>query len=43
MATVNALGDEEQKSRLLPDGISFNRIMGFALTEPGLGSDASNI
>lgn len=43
MATINALGDEEQKTRLLTQGITFDRIMGFALTEPSVGSDASNI
>ena len=43
LAVVDALGDEEQKQRLLPDGINFNRIMCFGLTEPQNGSDASGL
>lgn len=43
MAVVDKLGDEEQKARLLPAGVKFERIMSFGLTEPLNGSDASGI
>lgn len=43
MSVVATLGDEEQKSRLLPGGMSFDRIMSFGLTEPLNGSDASGL
>ena len=43
MAVVDALGDEEQKERLLTEGIKFNRIMCFGLTEPLNGSDATGL
>jgi alkylation response protein AidB-like acyl-CoA dehydrogenase len=43
MATINALGDEEQRARLLPDCISLKKISAFALTEPLNGSDASGL
>jgi alkylation response protein AidB-like acyl-CoA dehydrogenase len=43
MAVVDRLGDEEQKARLLPAGINFDRIMSFGLTEPLNGSDASGL
>ena len=43
MCVVNALGDEEQKQRLLPDGVQFKRIMCFGLTEPLNGSDATGL
>ena len=37
------LGDEEQKRRYLPQLAAGNVIAGFALTEPGAGSDAAAI
>ena len=43
MAVIDALGDEEQKERLLPKGISFEKIFSFGLTEPLNGSDASGL
>ena len=43
MATINALGDKEQRARLLPDCIALNKISCFALTEPLNGSDASGL
>lgn len=43
MAVVDRLGDEEQKARLLPAGVNFERIMSFGLTEPLNGSDASGL
>jgi alkylation response protein AidB-like acyl-CoA dehydrogenase len=43
MAVVNALGDEEQKERLLIPGVKFERIMCFGLTEPLNGSDATGL
>jgi alkylation response protein AidB-like acyl-CoA dehydrogenase len=43
MSVVEKLGDEEQKQRLLPAGIKFDRIMSFGLTEPLNGSDASGL
>ena len=41
MAVIDALGDEEQKKRILPAAVNFDRIMAFGLTEPDNGSDAS--
>ena len=43
MSIIDYLGDEEQKQRLLPKGMSFEKIFSFGLTEPGNGSDASNL
>jgi acyl-CoA oxidase len=43
MAVIAALGDEEQKQRLLPAGVNFDKIFCFGLTEPQNGSDASNL
>jgi len=43
MAVIDALGDEEQKQRMLPAGVNFERFYCFGLTEPGNGSDASNL
>lgn len=37
------LGNEKQKEKYLPDLASGNRFGAFALTEPGAGSDASNL
>ena len=43
MAVIAGLGDEEQKQRMLPAGVNFDKIYCFGLTEPGNGSDASNL
>ena len=43
MAVIDALGDEEQKARLLPPGIRFEKIFCFGLTEPDNGSDATGL
>ena len=43
IAVINVLGDEEQKQRLIPKGISFEKIFSFGLTEPENGSDASGL
>ena len=43
MAVIDALGDEEQKQRLLPKGMNFEKIFCFGLTEPTNGSDASGL
>jgi len=43
MSVIEALGDEEQKSRLLPKGMTFDKVFSFALTEPENGSDASGL
>jgi alkylation response protein AidB-like acyl-CoA dehydrogenase len=43
MAVVDALGDEEQKERLIKPAIRFERILSFGLTEPLNGSDASGL
>jgi alkylation response protein AidB-like acyl-CoA dehydrogenase len=42
-AMIIALAGEEQKKRLLPAACEFKKICCFALTEPLVGSDASNI
>jgi glutaryl-CoA dehydrogenase len=34
MAVIDALGSDEQKSRLLPSGMNFKKIFCFGLTEP---------
>lgn len=43
MAVIDALGDEEQKSRLLPPGIRFEKTFCFGLSEPDNGSDATGL
>ena len=40
---VAALGDEEQKKRILPDTIAMNKYICFGLTEPLNGSDATSL
>lgn len=40
---VNLLGDEEQRSRILPDAINMGKICCFGLTEASNGSDASGL
>ena len=43
MAVVDALGDDEQRARILPDCIKLDKTICFGLTEPSNGSDASNL
>lgn len=43
MAVIDALGDEEQKQRLLSKGMTFEKIICFGLTEPDNGSDATGL
>lgn len=43
MYTIEALGDEEQKKRYLPDFRDMKKLSGWGLTEPLIGSDASNL
>lgn len=43
MAVVDMLGSEEQRARILPDGIQFKKILSFGLTEPDYGSDATSL
>ena len=43
LIVVDMLGNEEQRARLLPDGIAFKKIFCFGLTEPNYGSDASSL
>jgi len=40
---ITAYGTEEQKQRWLPDCVSGEKITAIAMTEPGAGSDLSNI
>ena len=43
LAVIDVLGSEEQRQRILPDGIAFKKIISFALTEPDYGSDATGL
>ena len=43
MSVIDKLGSEEQKLRLLPTGMNFDRFYRFGLTEPDFGSDASSL
>ena len=43
MAVVDYLGSEEQRARILPDGIALKKILSFGLTEPLYGSDATSL
>ena len=43
MSVIDALGDEEQKQRLLVPGMKFEKIFCFGLTEPLNGSDATGL
>ena len=43
MHTLEALSTEEQKNKYLPKMAKLDLISGWALTEPEIGSDASNI
>ena len=43
MKGIVLFGSDEQKERFLPDLASGRKLAGFALTEPGAGSDAYNL
>lgn len=43
MKGIVIFGSDEQKERFLPDLASGRKLAGFALTEPGAGSDAFNL
>ena len=43
MSVIDALGDEEQKERLITKGINFEKIFCFGLSEPDNGSDATGL
>src|SRR2546423_12208830 len=43
MKGIVLYGNDEQKERLLPDLTSGRKLAGFALTEPGAGSDAYHV
>lgn len=43
MGSIGMLGDEEQKSRWLPAMVKLEKIGAFGLTEPEVGSDASQV
>ena len=43
MAVVDHLGSQEQRARLLPDGIALKKVFSFGLTEPDYGSDATSL
>lgn len=43
LAVINAFGSEEQKQKYLPDSIAGKKIMSFAFTEPGTGSDPKQL
>lgn len=43
MKPIHLFGTDDQKARYLPDLASGRKLAGFALTEPGAGSDAHNI
>jgi len=42
-AVVDALGDEEQRKRILTETINMDKFICFGLTEPNNGSDASGL
>ena len=43
MAVVDYLGNEEQRARILPDGIALKKILSFGSSEPDFGSDATGL
>ena len=43
MSSIGLLGDEEQKARWLPDMVKLEKIGAFGLTEPEVGSNASQV
>jgi len=43
MAVIDMLGSDEQRQRILPGAIAFEKILAFGLTEPDYGSDATSL
>jgi len=43
MQVIDMLGNEDQRSRYIPDGLQFKKICAFGLTEPDYGSDATSL
>jgi alkylation response protein AidB-like acyl-CoA dehydrogenase len=43
MEVIDKLGNKEQRERLLPAGMKFEKIFCFGLTEPLNGSDATGL
>jgi len=43
MSTLDLLGSEEWKEKILHDAVKFNKLMGYALTEPFKGSEAISL
>ena len=41
LETINQFGSEEQKSKYLPGAVDGSKVLAWALTEPGSGSDAA--
>jgi len=42
-SVIDKLGDDEQRARLLPECLKFNRVVSFGLTEADYGSDATSL
>jgi len=42
-SVINALGDDEQRERLLKQSINMDKVCCFGLTEPDYGSDATSL
>ena len=42
-SVVDALGDDEQKARILGDCMNMDKFICFGLTEPAYGSDATSL
>jgi glutaryl-CoA dehydrogenase len=43
ISVMNHCGSDEQKKRILPDLVALKKFACFGLTEPEVGSDASNV
>jgi glutaryl-CoA dehydrogenase len=43
MSTLDILGSEEWKAKILPDAVKMTKFMGYALTEPFKGSEAISL
>ena len=43
MQVIDMLGNEDQRARYIPDGLTFKKIFAFGLTEPEFGSDATSL
>lgn len=43
MAVIDAFGSKSQKQKFLPPYLKFDKVLGFGLTEPLNGSDASQL